>query len=230
MKKLFALFALILFTVSVFSQDYGVNFTVATPSTKAQFLIPKNSTIKVKSTHIDYSVLKDIPAGTLFSTAIADVTWVYPVGSTASSTATITTLTSTTANITTANIATTLALPGTLNTVVKTTGNANSVTLSNSLAVGDTMAVPYLSITYPLITTGVVAGSSNFTATRKVVKIPIAGVTSNDRFFIQSYQTDSTTAVLAADKLSAYPKTDTLIVIRPGSGTSGLKFDWYRVK
>lgn len=230
MKKLFLVFALILFTVSVVAQDYGVSYTVAAPTSKTSFYLAKNNTLKVTSTHTEYSILKDIPAGTTVSTAIADLTWLYPVGSATSASSTITTLTATTANITTANVATTLSLPGTSNTIVKTTGNRNSVTLSNSLAVGDTLVAPIVSITYPLITTGVVAGSSNFTATRKVVKIPIAGVTSNDRFFIQSYQTDSTTAVLAADKLSAYPKTDTLIVIRPGSGTSGLKFDWYRVK
>jgi len=140
MKRLFLFSCIFLFAISVFAQEYGVNYTMAAPTSKTQFFIPKYSTIKVTSTHIDYSVLKDLPAGTLISTAIADPTWLYPVGSTASSTATITTLTSTTATITNGTITTTLTLPGN-ETFTKTTGNANSTTHSGSFKVTDTLRI-----------------------------------------------------------------------------------------
>jgi len=152
MKKLFLVFALILFTATVFAQEYGVSYTVAAPTSKVTFYLAKNNTLKVTSTHNEYSILKDIPAGTLVSTAIADLTWLYPVGSATSANSTITTLTSTTANITTANIATTLTLPGTT-TVTKTTGNANSATFSGSI-VADSVTAPLVAATSTLILPG----------------------------------------------------------------------------
>lgn len=73
-------------------------------------------------------------------------------------------------------------------------------------------------------------GSANFTATRKVVKIPVKGVRTTDYVFIQPTSSDSTTAVLNTDNLTVYPKTDTIIVKRSAAGTSGLTFDWFRIK
>lgn len=139
MKRLFLLSVIFLFAISVFAQDYGVNYTIASPSSKARFFIPKYSTLKVISTHNDYSVLKDIPAGTLISTAIADLTWVYPVGSATSSTVTTTTLTATTATITAGTITT-----ATLGGKALTRKDANGGTYAGSLtlASGDTLFAP----------------------------------------------------------------------------------------
>lgn len=213
MKKLVLLFSLALFVISAMGQDYGVNYTVASPAIKAQFLIPKNSTIKVTSTHIDYSVLRDIPAGTLFSTAIADVTWVYPVGYTSVSTGTITTLTSTTANITTANVATTLTLPGGT-TITKTTGNANSATTSGSLVVGgnDTLTTTHIAATNAALSgTLGVTGVATFTA----APVLTAGIDVNT--------TDTITAATVGT--ICYKTSDSTLYLKVrATGTTGARW------
>lgn len=94
-----------------------------------------------------------------------------------------------------------------------------------------TVTTGSLSITAGTITgTAALRGHANFTNTENVVKVWVPGVTSNDYFFIQANQSDSTSTILATDNLTTFVKTDTLVVIRPANGTSGLSFDWIRIK
>lgn len=94
-----------------------------------------------------------------------------------------------------------------------------------------TITTQTISVTAGTITgTAAMRGHANFTNTEKVVKVYVPGAVANDYFFIQANQADSTTAVLDTDNLTAFVKTDTLVVVRPASGTSGLQFDWFRIK
>lgn len=94
-----------------------------------------------------------------------------------------------------------------------------------------TITAEAMSLTAGTITgTATMRGHANFTNTEKVVKVYIPGITSNSYFFVQANQADSTSTVLAADNFTTYVKTDTLVVVRSASGTSGLHFDWFRIK
>jgi hypothetical protein len=92
MKKLMMLFAFLAFGFSTLAQDYGVMYTVAAPTSKIQFNIGAKNLIYVTSTKGLYNCLKQVNAGTLVSTAIADQTQLYPIGATVAATASITTL------------------------------------------------------------------------------------------------------------------------------------------
>ena len=208
MKKLFLFLALLVIGISTMAQ-YGVSFTFATPATKVPFFIGKDNTIKVKSTHIDYSVLKDIPAGTLISTAIADPTILYPVGSTAASTSTITTLTATTATITTGTL-TTAVLGG----KALTTKDANGGTYAGSLTVatGDTLFSPVIDgttkIISPLMVGTAITASTTLTLPGTTTITKTTGNANSATFSHSARATDS----LAAPVINASTKVYSPIV------------------
>lgn len=173
MKKFIFLIAFLVSGIICFAQDYGVIYTFPATTSKAQFHIAKKNFMYVTSTKGYYAVLKDIPAGTLASSAIADLTWVYPVGATVAATASITTLAATTATITTAvlggkNLTTkntnggtyagslTLASGDTLflGTQALWANNTNGIKANNSLTATDSIFSPVVSATSSLILPG----------------------------------------------------------------------------
>ena len=118
----------------------------------------------------------------------------------------------------------------TLTTIAGVTVGGNLTTSGTMAVTGAITATGGLTLIQPATGSSIVRGHASFARTQKVVKIKIAGVTANDYFYFQMNGTDSTTALNAADRLKSYVKTDTLIVVRPASGTSGLEFDWFRIK
>ena len=186
MKKFILTIMFLAFGLITFAQSYGVCYTVDAVTSKTAFGIGKYNDIYVTSTKAKYHCLKDVPGGTLISTAIADATMLYPIGYSTCAASTIGTLTNTTGNITTANIttanittsnvtteniATTLTLPGG-KTITKTSGNGNSVTTSGSVVVGngnDTLS------TYKIIATGVSTLPLVITDTATVLNVATSG-------------------------------------------------------
>lgn len=75
MKKIIFLIAFLVSGIICFAQDYGVIYTFPATTSKAQFYIAKNNDIHITSTNTRYHLLKDIRAGVLISTVIADNTW-----------------------------------------------------------------------------------------------------------------------------------------------------------
>ena len=123
-----------------------------------------------------------------------------------------------------------------LTNITATTATITTAVITNPTLLGAATTKTLTVTGNVVLSTGVLAGSSvmrghaAFTNTQKVVRVAVPGLTTNDYVFVQANQADTTTAVLAADNLTTFIKADTLIVIRPGSGTSGLAFDWFRVK
>jgi hypothetical protein len=73
------------------------------------------------------------------------------------------------------------------------------------------------------------SGSAAFTTTGQRVAIYIAGAKSTDRYFLQTYIAGTTPPSAVDTRMGAIPKTDSLVVYRPASGTSGQTFFWWRV-
>jgi hypothetical protein len=75
-----------------------------------------------------------------------------------------------------------------------------------------------------------VRGSDAFstTATRRAVYI--AGATSSDYYVATPKSSDGLVLPVAGDLLSVYAKTDSLIVTRAAGTTSGLGFNYIRIK
>jgi hypothetical protein len=111
MKKLILSLVLSVFAFVGMAQNYGVIYTMDAPTSKSQFLIPKNNQVFVTSTKYSYQVLRDIPGGKLMSTVIADPTWVYPVGGSLA-TASISALAATAANISSLTVPSLLNVTG----------------------------------------------------------------------------------------------------------------------
>lgn len=73
-------------------------------------------------------------------------------------------------------------------------------------------------------------GSATFTTTGTRVAVYIPGCATTDYCFVQITATGGTDRPVVGDVCSVYPKTDSLIVQRQAGTTSGLAFDWFRIK
>ncbi len=70
-------------------------------------------------------------------------------------------------------------------------------------------------------------GTDAFTTTAEKDTVVISGASSKDSYWIQPIGETLDAQDIQFQKVS---KTDTLIVIRPASGTSGLQYEWLRIK
>jgi hypothetical protein len=73
-------------------------------------------------------------------------------------------------------------------------------------------------------------GTSSFSGTDVVKSIYLAGAASTDYYVVTPLAADATTAPVAGDLLNCFAKTDSLIVLRAAGTTSGLGFNYIRVK
>jgi len=73
---------------------------------------------------------------------------------------------------------------------------------------------------------GYIRGTSSFTTTSTADTVLVSGASATDFYSL----TPTGTAVDTLDVLMSVPKSDTLIVIRPAGGTSGLTYDWIKFK
>lgn len=73
------------------------------------------------------------------------------------------------------------------------------------------------------------SGSAAFTTTGTRVAVYIAGAKTTDRYFLQTYIGGTTPPSAVDTRMGAIAKTDSLVVYRPASGTSGQTFYWWRV-
>jgi hypothetical protein len=74
------------------------------------------------------------------------------------------------------------------------------------------------------------SGSSSFTTTATRKAIYIAGATSSDCYVVTPKSSDGLVLPVPGDLLSVYAKTDSLIVTRAAGTTSGLGFNYIRIK
>jgi hypothetical protein len=74
--------------------------------------------------------------------------------------------------------------------------------------------------------TGMMRGSDAFTTTATADTVTITGATSSDYYWV----TPKGSSITSNDVLSVTAGTNTLIVNRPASGTSGLGYNWLRRK
>lgn len=73
------------------------------------------------------------------------------------------------------------------------------------------------------------SGSAAFSGTGQRVAVYIAGAKSTDRYFLQTYISGTTPPSAVDTRMGVTAKTDSLVVWRPASGTSGQTFYWWRV-
>jgi hypothetical protein len=79
-------------------------------------------------------------------------------------------------------------------------------------------------------TSTMVRGTTTFTTTSTRKALYIAGATSSDYYVVSPISASGTTLPVAGDLLAVYAKTDSLIVCRAAGTTSGLGFNYIRIK
>lgn len=75
-----------------------------------------------------------------------------------------------------------------------------------------------------------VRGTASFTTTGVRAAVYIAGAQGTDFYVATPIAASGTTLPVAGDLLAVYAKTDSLIVCRAAGTTSGLSFNWIRLK
>jgi len=114
--------------------------------------------------------------------------------------------------------------------VVSGTLSTTTIT-STGITVEGTATVTTVSITGGTITgTAAMRGNASFTTSATRVAVYIPGTTSNDYFMIQPVAGTASTRPVADDFCTSFPKADSLVVQRAVGTTSGLSFDWIRIK
>lgn len=124
---------------------------------------------------------------------------------------------------------------------IRSTGNADfngAITdVNGKLLVKDTVRVTgdvdlnaHLSVLGTITGSAANRGTAAFTSAEVVKSVFVTGATSADLCYVTPLAPASTTAPVAGDFCNCIFKTDSLIVLRAAGTTSGLGFNWLRIK